>query len=254
MRFIPSAPQRRSIALTLLALGLIGSAHAGNANPGYDRPGLGFAPAALQAGDFTWEQGLPDFSRNDDTTFYTADSLFRLGLGGAFELQLGTSWNHLSAPHYDASGMGSTSVGLKFAPHTSGAFSWGVLGSVAFTDGSREFGNADKQYLLGAAVNWQLDARNSVGAYVENNHADGRNDQLLAVNAGHALTPTVGGYVELGWQHLDSQRSGTMGGAGLTWMATPKVQLDASFRHRIGGEIDTWQGGLGVSVYFGHVL
>lgn len=254
MRCTPPTSLRRSITLTLLALTMVASAHAADTNPGYDRPGLGFAPAALQAGDFTWEQGLPDFSRSDDTTFYTADSLFRLGLGGPFELQLGTSWNHLSTPRHDASGMGSTSVGLKIAPHTSGAFSWGVLGSVAFTDGSREFGNPHKQYLLGAAINWQLDPRNSVGAYIENNHADGRNDQLLAVNAGRALTDTVGGYVELGWQHLDGSRSGSMGGAGLTWMATPNVQLDASFRHRIGGEIDTWQGGLGVSVFFGHVL
>jgi hypothetical protein len=43
-----------------------------------------------------------------------------------------------------------------------------------------------------------------------------------------------------------------MAGAGLAWQVTPRVQLDGSFRHRLGGHADPWEAGLGVSVYFGH--
>jgi len=34
-------------------------------------------------------------------------------------------------------------------------------------------------------------------------------------------------------------------------MVTPRVQLDASARHRLGGRAPEWEAGLGVSVYFG---
>lgn len=64
-------------------------------NPGYDRPGLGFTPTVLQAGDFTLEQGIPDGSRTDGVSLYTADTLLRLGVGHALEVQLGSGWNWL---------------------------------------------------------------------------------------------------------------------------------------------------------------
>ena len=221
-------------------------------NPGYDRPGLGFAPAVLQAGDVTWEQGLPDWSDADDASLYTADALLRLGVGGPFELQLGTSYNRLSAAGQHASGRGDSSVGLKFALPASGAFSWGLLGSMTFTDGAHALRGDDRQYLLGAAFNWQLDARNALGAYLENIRSDGHDDHLVALNAGRALTDSFGVYVEAAWQHVADAGNGSMAGAGVTWQAMPRVQLDASFRHRPGGVVDTWQAGFGVSVFFGH--
>lgn len=243
----------RHAVMFLLALGMASSAHAGD-NPGYDRPGLGFSPAVLAAGDFTWEQSLPDFSHSDDTSLYTADTLLRLGIGGPLELQLDTSYNHLSVPGNSTWGRGDTSIGVKFAPASVGAFGWGVLGSVTFTDGASEFSGGHHQYLLGAAFNWQLDPRNSLGAYLETVRSDGRHDHLIALNAGRALTDVVGGYVEVAWLHTADIGDGSMAGAGLTWQITPRVQLDGSFRHRVGGHADTWQAGLGVSVYFGNLL
>ena len=57
-------------------------------NPGYDRPGLGFTPAVLQPGDLMLEQGLPDWSRDDGTSLYTAGTLVRLGVARSLEVQL----------------------------------------------------------------------------------------------------------------------------------------------------------------------
>lgn len=222
-------------------------------NPGYDRPGLGFTPAVLQAGDVTWEQGLPDWSASDGAAQYTADALLRVGLGGPLEFQLGSSYNYATAGHDSAWGRGDTSLGLKLAPPTTGNFSWGLLGSVEFVDGGQEFRNDDPAYLLGAAFNWQLDPDDSLGAYLENVQGGGQGNQLIALNAGRALTEALGAYVEVAWQHVADAGDGTMAGAGLTWMATPRLQLDASFRHRLGGAADTWQAGFGVSMYFGHV-
>ncbi|HEX7339404.1 MAG TPA: transporter [Rhodanobacteraceae bacterium] len=238
----------------LLSLASFGAAHAGDTNPGYDRPGLGFTPATLQAGDVTWEQGLPDFSHDHGSTLYSADSLLRVGLGSDYELQVGTSWNHFSAPGHALSGWGSTSAGIKFAPQTCGNFSWGLLGNVTFTDGSRAFGNRDRQYQAGAAFNWQLHSGDAVGAYLEADHVAGDNSALAAVNYGHNFSARLAGYLEAGWQWQDHFGNGSMAGAGVTYMATPNVQLDASFRHRLDGNADQWEGGVGVSVFFGHLL
>jgi len=243
-----------------LALGMLAvlpvAAHADN--PGYDRPGLGFTPAVLHAGDLTLEQGLPDWSRGQGggtaSSQYTADTLLRLGLGGPLELQLGSSYNRLQPSPTGggaSDGRGDSSVALKFGLPASGAFSWGLLGSVEFTDGARDFRSDRRQYLLGAAFNWQPDTRHALGMYLQDVRAGGRDGSLLALNASHALTPALNGYVEVAAQHDIDTGNGDMAGAGLAWQVTPRVQLDGSFRHRLAGHADTWEAGFGVSVYFG---
>lgn len=244
---------------TLLALASPLAARA-DGNPGYDRPGLGFTPAVLQAGDFTWEQGLPDASRDRsegvNSTQYGADTLLRLGLGGPFELQLGSSpYNYRrqtgTGGHYRSHGRGDSMLGMKFALPASGAFSWGLLGSVEFTDGARDFRNPRRQCLLGADFNWQWSARNTAALYLENVRSGGRDSRLLAANDGYALTPALNGFVEIALQDDADGGHGGRAGAGLAWMVTPRVQLDASARHRLGGRAPEWEAGLGVSVYFG---
>lgn len=219
-------------------------------NPGYDRPGLGFTPAVLQAGDATLEQGAPDWSHADAASTYTADSLLRLGLGHALELQLGSGWDWLDAPGFAANGRSDTTLALKFAPQARGDFSWGLLGSVEFTDGAHAFRSERRQYLLGASFNWQHDNGRSTGVYAEVLHGDA-DGELLAVNEGWPLTPTLGMYVEAATQHVDGTGYGGLAGMGLSWQATPRVQLDIGARHRVAGHADQWQGGFGVSVYFG---
>lgn len=245
------------LALGALA-GLCGAAHA-DGNPGYDRPGLGFTPAVLHAGDLTLEQGLPDWSRaqggGNASSQYTADTLLRLGIGGPLELQLGSSYNRLGpnpGGHGASYGRGDSSAGLKFALPASGAFSWGLLGSVEFRDGARDFRSGRRQYLLGAVFDWQLDPLSTLGMYLQDVRAGGRDSTLFVLNAGHALGPTLDGYVEVAGQHDAGNGNGSMAGAGLAWQVTPRVQLDGSFRHRLAGHADTWEAGVGISIYFGH--
>ena len=234
----------------LLAFALSPAVRA-DGNPGYDRPGLGFTPAVLGAGDVTLEQGLPDWSLGGGSAQYTADSLLRLGIGHALELQLGSSYNRLDEGGATSYGRGDSTLGVQFAPPACGNFSWGLLGSVEFTDGAGAFRNPQRQYLLGADFNWQLDARNSAALYLEDVRSDSRDSRQLAVNDGYAFTSTLNGYIELGVIEVAGSGHGSRAGAGLAWMPTPRVQLDASFRHRLGGVAPEWEAGLGVSVYFG---
>lgn len=243
-----SCTLRKTTAFLVSAL--TATAACASDNPGYDRPGLGFTPAALDAGDVMWEQGLPDWVQDSGTDLYSADALLRVGLGHAFELQLGTAYNWVDARGQSDSGFSGTSLGLKYAPLASGPFSWGVLGSVTFTDGAQAFQNADNQYLLGAALNYQLDNLNALGAYLENVSSDGDNDQLIALNAGHSFSDTLGAYVEAAWIHTDAGGDGSTAGAGITWQYAPAVQLDASFRHALGGVAPEWEAGIGIGVFF----
>lgn len=248
---------RVSVALAAPMLAL--PAHADN--PGYDRPGLGFQPAVLDAGDITIEQGLPTWTQDRDAGMtqsqYTTDTLLRIGIGGPFEAQLGTSF--FNAMHQTglgentwAHGRGDTVLGLKWAPRQQGTFTWGLLGSVEFTDGARGIRNDRKQYLLGADLNWQLTPSDAVGGYVENVRSGGQDETTLAVSENHALIRSLTGYVEAALVHDSGERSGTEAGAGLAWMVGQRVQLDGGVRHRLSGHAQAWMASLGISVYFGH--
>jgi hypothetical protein len=247
-------------ALALCCTFIAPVAHADN--PGYDRPGYGFTPAVLAAGDITIEQGLPDWSRDHDngvnSSLYSANSLLRIGVGGPLELQIGSSpWNSLreSGNGVDSrsQGHGDTSLALKLAlPSSNKAFTWGLLGSVEFTDGARDFRNDQRQYLLGAQFNLQATEHHSLGAYLEDVRSGHSDSTTIALSDNYSATSTLTLYAETALLHSPDQGHGLVAGAGLAWMASPRVQLDAGLDHHVSGNASEWMTNLGVSVYFGH--
>jgi hypothetical protein len=243
----------RTLAGILL---LAGSAVAHADNPGYDRPGIGFTPAVLGAGQVTWEQGLPDWNldRADGVRSRqaSADTLLRMGLGGPFELQLGsTPYARLRSGDQRDEGHGDSTLGLKFAPVADGPLSWGLLASLEFNDGSPALRAQQRQYLLGAQLNLQLDARNALGVYLEEVRAGGTNRPTLALNEGFALRPDLNVYAEAAWLRVPGRGGGSLAGAGVAWQATPRVQFDAGLDRHLAGAAPRWLANLGVSVYFG---
>lgn len=230
-------------------------------NPGYDRPGLGFTPAALEPGAVTLEQGLPDWTRarqdGSASSLYTVDSLLRLGLGHQLELQVGDSfYNRLrvtgGTPGYASEGRGDSTLALKYVlPSSNPKFSWGLLGSVEFTDGQRDFRNSQKQYLLGLQLNLQVDEKNSLGAYLQDLRAGDSDSQIFAVSDNYQFSSTWTAYVEAALEHDAGNRGGALAGTGVAWQITKRVQLDGGVRHRLGGEVNEWEAGVGVSIYFG---
>lgn len=250
--------------MTALWLGLLAAPYAlADDNPGYDRPGLGFTPVVLNAGDITIEQGLPTWTRDNlgdgqVQRQYTTDSLLRMGLGGPWEAQLGTSpFNaiHTTGPATDtwAHGRGDTVLALKFAPCKADAkITWGLLGSVELTDGSRAVRNDHRQYLVGANVNWQVTDIDGLGAYLEQTRSGSDGQTTLALNASHVLNRTMVGYVELAQVHESGERSGTEVGTGVAWQVSRRVQLDGGVRARVAGHAQAWMASLGVSIFLGH--
>jgi hypothetical protein len=266
MDFNPYARVRPAVSplacVALLALGWLAIAPLARAdNPGYDRPGIGFTPAVLGGGQVTFEQGLPDWSRDhrdgSSASQYSADTLLRIGVGGPLELQLGGSlYNDLRVTEtqgrYASHGQGDSSIGLKLAlPSPQPAFSWGLLGSVELTNGAKDFRGDRRQYLLAAQLNFQLDARNALGAYMQDIHTGGRDSTELAFSDNLILAPTLVSYAEVARLQMAQRGAGSLVGAGFAWLVTPRVQLDAGFDHRLGGLAPQWQANLGASVYFG---
>lgn len=253
--------RRRSRAVAVFTTLALAASTAYADNPGYDRPGYGFTPAVLAPGDITIEQGLPDWSRDHDggvsSSLYSADSLIRIGIGGPLELQLGRSpWNSLrqSGAGVDehAHGRGDSNLALKLAlPSSNKAFSWGLLGSVEFTDGAKDFRNDQRQYLLGAQFNWQANDSNSLGAYLEDVRSGRQDSTTIALSDNYSVSSALAVYVETALLHAPDQGHGTVAGAGLTWMANSRVQLDAGFDHHLSGNTSEWMTNLGVSIWFG---
>jgi hypothetical protein len=250
---------RFSAALTL---GWLISMPALADNPGYDRPGYGFTPVVLGAGDVTLEQGLGDWNLDHQdgvrSSQFTADSLLRVGIGGPLELQVGGSaFNYLhqtgSGTDFSNHGHGDSNLAIKLAlPSSNQAFTWGLLGSVEFTDGAKAFRNDSRQYLFGAQFNYQVNERNQLGAYLQDVRAGGNDSTTMALSDNVALTKTLMAYVEAALLHMPDQGSGTVAGGGLAWLVSPRVQLDAGFDRRLGGAAPQWQANLGVSIYFDH--
>ena len=246
----------RLVACGLLLVASFGVCAADDA-PAFDRPGISFSTQTLPRGGFAWEQGLPDASYDESggvrTTTWVADTNLRLGLSDSLEVQLGAdSYGGMRQRgrgiRSDERGGGDGRIGLKWVPATGNkTFSWGMLATATLPFGEAPLGDGGHDFDLGAAASWTLPRDASVSLYLDRSWAEG-GGWLFSPNYGFALSDTVGAYVEAGFGS-GTQRQRVAGG-GVTWMATPRVQLDASFLRGLDASSPDWQAGIGLSVYF----
>ena len=246
--------------LPLLTISLSFALPAAADTPAFDRPGIAFATDIVPRAAFSFEQGLPDFTRSTEdgieSSLYLAGTNIRVGLFDGVELQLATAlFNQLELKTAGGSqnerGAGDTRVGLKVAlPTSSETFSWATLGSVTFDTGDAAFSNNAQQVDLGIALALDLANDYTAGFYVNATNLAGENSIAISPSLSFALTDTLGAYVEAGFFSNASSANSSVAGAGLTWMATPTVQLDASANFGLNSNSPDIAGGFGVSIYF----
>jgi hypothetical protein len=227
--------------------------------PAFDRPGIAFAASVLPAGMFDWEQGLPDLTHNSTdgvrSTFYTADTRLRFGLGSTLEIQLaGSLWNRLdmraAGISSNSEGAGDTAIALKWAPALSSkGVTLAVLGAVTFDTGSAAFTNGRPIYSLGATIARDMGAGRSIGFYANVDHSGNTNTWTLSPTFSFPISGSLGGYVEAG-RVFGSGASSTVAGGGLTLLVHNRVQLDVYARHGFTSSSPDVQAGFGVSVYW----
>lgn len=228
--------------------------------PAFDRPGIAFATDTLPRGGFAWEQGLLDFERDRSdgvrSSLYSATTNLRLGLTDALELQLATSaYNHRrvsgGGARASAHGGGDTALALKLAlPSSHDQFSWALLGSATVAAGDRDFSGGRDQYALGATVAYDFSQALSGSLYLNLERSQGEDAWTVSPSLSRAFGERWGGYLEAGWTRAAHAPDTGVAGLGLTFMATPTIQLDASLDAGLNDASPDWQGGIGVSVYF----
>lgn len=248
----------RTSSLLLAVLALAGSRVHAEEAPEFDRPGIGFSTSTVGKGVFVWEQGLPDASRDRSdglaTTLWTADTLLRFGVADTLELQLGAdSWSGLrvrgAGVHVRESGGGDGSVALKWAPEMAPEqLSLALKVGASLPWGRAALSGGGHDYDLGMTAAWALPSERSVALYVDRQWGGGGSGWLVSPSYGFALRPQLSAYIEAGYgtgaQYMRAA------GAGVTWMATPRLQLDASLLRGLDADTTDWQGGIGVSMYF----
>ncbi|PJK15269.1 hypothetical protein CO613_01705 [Lysobacteraceae bacterium NML07-0707] len=218
----------------------------------FDRPGIGFGSQVLPAGKMTWEQGLPSFSHDADSRSFSADSLLRIGLGRGFEVQLGSVlWQRLSLREDGRKqrwqGAGDSHISLKYAsPNNSDAFGWGVMLTRSQPTGRAPLASASASHELGLSVTHAFSDTQSLALFASINRDQQENGWLLSPSYSHALSSRTAVYVEGGIGH--GQQHMRAIGAGVTWMASPRVQLDASILRGLDRRTEDWQGGLGIAI------
>lgn len=251
----------RPLALLALALALpcIAPAFADDPAPSFDRPGFGFATSVLPAGSFDWEQGLPDMERDSGggahSTFYTADTEIRVGIGSNFELQLHTSpWNELNfhAPGVSGSvsGAGDTALGVKWAPSLSSKeWTLGLLGQVSLDTGSSNFTAGHSVTTLAVEAARDLGGSRTLALNATVNHGASQTTWSAAANLGFPIQGTLTGYVQIGHFGGDGINS-SLAGAGLVWLLGNRVQIDLGANAGLTNRSADYQAGFGVSVFF----
>lgn len=231
--------------------------------PDFDRPGAGFATTVVPAWTLAWEQGLPTYQRERPGGVlqgtYTADSLFRIGLGGPLELQAGGSaFNRFEQEDRGRRqhhlGHGDSSVGLKFAPGGSapaGNFSWAALAKITYANGDRDLSNDARQYSLGATMQWKPDDIHQNTLYVNLDRLGRQNTWTIAPTFGRQFGDHLSAYLEADLIHDGNAGNEMQAGGGIAYDIGDHVQLDAYALHRIGSHGPSLVAGLGVSVFFG---
>ena len=246
--------------LCAMAAMMAGAGNAQADTPAFDRPGIAFSVTTLPAGTVSWEQGLPDLSRDRaegvTRTEYSAGSLLRVGLAGNLELQVGhAAFNALHVSGGGESlrtdGAGDTSLALKLAlPALADNLEWALLGSTTLATGNSAFTAGDTAYALGVTLEWSLDERSALAFYANAESLDGETTLSFSPSYSYSLNDDVGLFAEAGYTRTRHLPDDVVAGGGVTWMVAPTVQLDLSANVGLTSDSTDLQAGFGVSVFF----
>lgn len=247
----------------LVMAGLVGASASASAladGVAFDRPGIAFSPSTLPAGTVSWEQGLPDWSRDREdgveVSAYAANTLLRVGLSEQWELQLGGSaYNRaelrVAGTRIRETGAGDTSIAFKYALADLGeSVSWAFLGKISSPTGNSAFTSGRTQVAIGTAAGWALSERHTLGLYANVSRDADERVYTLSPSLSVALSERVGTYVEAGFSKSSESPTESIAGLGLTVMATDAVQLDLSADWGLNNASTDVIAGFGVSIYF----
>ena len=227
--------------------------------PAFDRPGIAFAPSTLPAGEFDWEQGLPDWVRDSGegvrSTSYSLDTTLCIGVTPTLEVQIaGSAWNRLdlrtNGTTTHADGAADIRLAFKWAPTLSDKdMSLALLGGVTLDTGAAAFSNGRPIYSLGATLGRNLGSGCAVAMYANVDRNGGAATWTLSPNLSFPIAGSLSGYVEAG-RMFGGGVSASLAGAGVTWLLHDRVQLDLYGLRGLTARSPDLQAGFGVSAFW----
>ena len=189
----------------------------------------------------------------------TTPTLLRIGLGETTELRFETDGRTVAhAGGATMAGYADTSVGIKWhtADQDGAAPSLGWLLHADLPDGSKALRGSGVRPSLRVAAEWEL--ANGVGIGImpgvgtDNDERGARRGYgILAATVGRDITERVHGFVELAAPRIArANRGGTQAvfDAGVTWLLTNDIQLDAALSRGLNRRTADLGIGLGLSV------
>jgi hypothetical protein len=189
----------------------------------------------------------------------TTPTLLRIGLGETTELRFETDGRTIEhAGGGTTAGYADTSVGIKWhtADQNGAAPSLGWLLHADLPSGSSALRGSGVRPSLRVAAEWELANGFGVGIMpgvgTDNDERGARRGYgILAATVGHDITERLHGFVELAAPRIArANRGGTQAvfDAGVTWLVTNDLQLDASVSRGLNGRTPDLGVGLGLSV------
>lgn len=257
--------RRASAALVSLFLP-IGATLAQDGPIGTDRPGQLFSAQVVGPGVWQLESGIGytgDEEGSAELTVLGLVTSLRLGLTQSLELRLGAPlWTRVEveAPgvDFDDEGYGDLELGVKWS-HTLAAdpdVTFALIPAVTLPTGEDGFSADEPVWSLNGVASAALnDAWSGTALLGARGGEDASGESFSAVTvaglAGRAL-PAGGwsGYVEAAWTFPDEGDDLGLFGAGVTYLVSEDLQLDAAFDAGLTDAAPDLQVGVGLSVRF----
>ncbi|MCK0154770.1 transporter [Alcanivorax sp. S6407] len=230
------------------------------AAPPFERPGLGLNPDTLQQHRVVLEQGLPDATLDQryspEISTLNFNTLLRMQVVSRMEIQLGINTYRYQKfdsekDNGDLDGLGDSSLGAKFAIYRGEIFRAALLGGMLMDTSSDGFSDDEDGSFAALSGGWWLDDRHQLQLSVRFED-DGTESSTTVVPSWHArLSDEWAVFLDAGFtRNQDNGDDNNRAGGGITWMATPNIQLDVYGRGALDtGSVDN-EAGLGVGIAF----
>lgn len=188
----------------------------------------------------------------------TVPTLIRVGISKTLELRYETDgYTDVLLAGTHTRGVSDGALGIKW--HSADA--QGFLPSMAWllhadiASGSREFIGKGTRPSLRIVGEWELPYECSLGVmpglmWDYDDHAQGYLKGILAATMGHSWTSRFRSFVEVSGQELREKRHGgnvLTADAGLAWLLTDRIQLDAAGSRGLTTDAADWAWTLGLS-------
>lgn len=238
-----------------------------------DRPGHAADPLAVPSGVWQVESDLFNYSRQGQVNTLTmADPTVRYGLMKGVEIDLGTGglvqqWTHVTKHKtvYHV-GVGDTTVAARVnlvgenSPLQTplGGLTAGVLVSTKIPTATHNMGNGVEEFAavmpvsLAAPCDFTITAQPGI-AELRNSLNNGRSATMSGVlNLSHPITATTAGFVEYYRSSSNDHATRTQQSAdfGVTYLLTPRIQLDTSANIGLNHATAALTVGSGIAVRF----